>query len=71
MPEANCTPILSRPPTRYPGSTPALAPKPKLLDRLRQRDLAGGRGRVQVPHASEHGSCWRCNPPFRVALLWA
>jgi hypothetical protein len=51
MPEANSAPILSRPSTRYPGFAPALAPKPKLLDHLHQRDLAAGWSRVQMPHA--------------------
>jgi hypothetical protein len=51
MPEANSAPILFRPSTRYPGSAPALALKPKLLNRLCQRNLAEGWGRVQVPHA--------------------
>ena len=48
MPEANSAPILSRPSTRYAGTAPAPAPKPKLLDRLRQRNLGERWGRCQM-----------------------
>jgi len=48
MPEANSAPILSRPPTRYPGTALAPAPKTKLPDRLCQRNLAERWGRCQM-----------------------
>jgi integrase len=36
MPEANFTPILSNPVSRYPHFAPEPVQKPKLLDRLRE-----------------------------------
>ena len=48
MPEANSAPILFRPSTPYPGTALAPAPKPKLLDCLRQRNLGEHWDRCQM-----------------------